>query len=98
MVVPKANIIGLDILSRSSQQKIKISFDSAADSATWIRAISDFAADMNFAPQKVVGNAAAAAGGKKGGNSNGAQRQQVEHVHADGTGNTTDELSALYGM
>ena len=101
-VTPKAsdNIILFTV--KSTNHSLAISFTTPSEAAFWIRTVSDFALTSRTDQLKGRTEAVEAANtpqGKSSGASPLAQApQQVEEIHADGTGNTTDELSELMGI
>ncbi len=84
---------GINILSKSSSTTLKISFNSSSDAAFWMRSISDLATSSEYVPDAQSGRPEVRTASLAAPIS-----QKVEHLRADGTGNTVDELSVLYGM
>ena len=98
MVIPKANICGVDVVSKSSGKKLKISFSSREESAFWIRAVSDFSTDMEYTPAAAAAALSNKTDKRSSSRAASTSQKKTEHIKAAGTGNTEDELSALYGI
>lgn len=96
-VVPTARNNSITITEIATGYRLKIAFSNSAESAFWIRTLSDFsvstsvAADTRTASEKAQQTAAAEKRAS-------AKNQPVEHLRDKGTGNTVDELSAAYGI
>lgn len=99
-VIPKARNNVISLHNTTNGDKASISFPTAAEAAFWIRTVSDFTTNASFKAdvqqeqqkqkqvqqQKQQQRAQQIGGGA------------VEHIHAAGTGNTEDELSAMLGI
>lgn len=89
----------ITIASSLDKSKISLSFPTQADSVFWLRKLSDFVLNTEFSAdhQKNVDATKQQEAAER------ARQQQLaaqnqEHIHAQGTGNTTDDLSAMLGI
>lgn len=98
-VVPKASNNMISITSLKEDKKLLLSLTSAAEAAFWIRSISDFSLMSN---QQVISNVKEAAAVQREQAKQASQHvqtnQRTENIKAKGTGNTTDDLSSMYGI
>lgn len=112
-VVPLHDRNIIEITNLATNLLLKLSFPDAADAAYWIRTLSDLAISTDVAgasrrPSSKRASleptpAASRAAGtwpksSSGSSSPTSAAAQEEHIHAKGVGNTTDELSELYGI
>lgn len=96
-VVPHARNNTITITELATGHRLKIAFSTSAESAFWIRTLSDFSVSTSVASDTRSANEQAkqsAIAEKRA----SVKNQPVEHLHDKGTGNTVDELSAAYGI
>lgn len=93
-VVPKTKNNTISITSTTDDRKLTLSLSSPTEAAFWIRTISDLSLEVNAQPLPTTY--------AKPPKSTPATAPQSKApavvVRAQGTGNTTDELSSMYGI
>jgi hypothetical protein len=110
-IIPKAKDNSIIISSTAHSKKLILSLPSALESAYWIRTLSDLATSTtleSIIPSKkdLVVPKHLSTGKRNSGmfnnnaspSSTSPNAAPVEHIYSKGTGNTEDELSAMYGI
>lgn len=109
-IIPRSRDNSIVISCTTHQQRLILSFPTPLESASWMRALTDFATQTSFQqtiayedatkpkPAVTQNNAAMKRSSPPPTFSSPLQQAPVKHVYAAGTGNTTDELSAMYGI
>ncbi|KAJ1423379.1 hypothetical protein B484DRAFT_451898 [Ochromonadaceae sp. CCMP2298] len=97
-VLPKSDN-SIQLRSLTDDLIVTLSFPSPADSAYWIRTLADFCATTDFLPGQGAGAGAGAGGDKQYAKKTPPPAPTLtKQVHAQGTGNTEDDLSTLLGI
>jgi hypothetical protein len=99
-VVPQASGNVIHITTTLDKTKLSLSFPTAADSVFWLRKLSDFVLNTQFAEdhQRGVADAKKQAAAKDKADREAHFTANTVHVRAKGTGQTEDELSATLGI
>lgn len=102
-VVPKAKDNSVTLSSTKHDQKVRIRLQSPEEYAFWMRSLSEYSSSASYqsltdkSREKVESVKQQKRSSKVSSPTNGSPMPE-EHVHANGTGNTVDELSSMYGI
>lgn len=97
-VVPKAKNNTISITSTTDDRKLTLSLSSPTEAAFWIRTISDLSLESNAPPASRTAVSNTKSPQSQNSSSTKPAKPQAVVVRAQGTGNTTDELSSMYGI